>query len=56
LKISATITSDEFHKIERHIACREWGNPIEDEFVFYDPTGEFLTLLTLFDITYYKED
>ncbi|CAB5223800.1 hypothetical protein UFOVP389_14 [uncultured Caudovirales phage] len=56
MKISVSMSDEEFDRIEKYINCRQWGNPMQDEFVFYDPAPQFLTMLTLFDITYYKEE
>ena len=56
MKISVSMIDDEFDKIEKYIACREWANPMEDEFIFYDPDPKFLTMLILFNIDYYQEE
>jgi hypothetical protein len=56
MKISATIPDEQFDKIEKYIDCREWANPMQDEFIFYDPNPKFLTMLCLFNIEFYKED
>ena len=36
MKIWATILDDEWQQLEPHITC-EYQNPMEDEFVFFDP-------------------
>jgi len=50
MKIECTITDEEWEKIKIYVECREMANPMQDEFIFYDPTPEFLVMLTLFDI------
>ncbi len=54
MKISCTLTDQEFNLIEPYIDCREWANPIQDEFIFYDPTEKFRLILALYSITYYQ--
>ena len=56
MKISASMNDEQYDRIEKYIACREWANPIEDEFIFYDPDPKFLTMLILFNIDYYQEE
>jgi hypothetical protein len=56
MKISASITDQEFEQIKDHIHCREWANPMQDEFIFYDPTEEFLVILALFSIEYSRDE
>jgi hypothetical protein len=56
MKISCSLSDEIFDRIEPHIDCRDWGNPMEDLFVFYDPTEQFLVTLALFDITFYREE
>jgi hypothetical protein len=56
MKYSATITDEEYERIRPYIDCREMANPMEYEFVIYDPTDEFLTILILFNITFWKEE
>lgn len=53
MKLLCTISDEEFHKIETHIQCREWHNPMADEYIFYDATDEFQIILALFSITTY---
>jgi hypothetical protein len=47
--------SDQFDQIEPHIDCRDWANPIEDHYVFYEPTSQFLFIMALFNIQVYKD-
>ena len=47
------MSDDEFDKIKTHIQCREWSNPMADEYIFYDATDEFQIILALFSITTY---
>ena len=56
MKISATIPDEEFDRIEKYIDCREWANPMQDLFLFYDPAPKFLTMLCLFNIEFHKEE
>lgn len=56
MKIHATITDSEFEKIKAYIDCRIWANPMQDEFIFYDPTERFLLMLALFNIEYYLNE
>ena len=56
MKISLSMSDEEFEKIKTHIQCREWANPMQDEFIFYDPDPKFLMMLALFSIEFYKED
>lgn len=53
MKLLCTMTNEEFLKIEPYIKCREWSNPIQDEYIFYDATDEFQIILALFSITTY---
>lgn len=55
MKISATLNDQEFANIEPYIDCEQWANPIEGEFIFYEPTERFLLMLNLFSIEYYQE-
>lgn len=55
MKIHCTLTDSEFEVIEPHIECREWANPMQDEFVFYEPTERFRFMLALFSIEYYQQ-
>jgi hypothetical protein len=50
------MNDEQYDRIEKYIACKEWANPIENEFIFYDPDPKFLTMLILFNIEFYKED
>jgi len=54
MKILCSMTDSEFDKIKSHIDCHDWANPIEGEFVFYEPTERFVFMLALFDIEYHK--
>jgi hypothetical protein len=54
MKISATITDGEFEQIKYYIDCKDWANPIQDEFIFYEPTQRFLLILALFNIAIYE--
>lgn len=56
MKYTATITDEEYEKIRPYIDCREMGNPMQDEFVIYDPTDQFLVVLSLFNIEYHREE
>ena len=56
MKIYTSITDEEYDKIEKYIECREWANPMQDEFIFYDPKPRFLTMLALFNIEYWREE
>lgn len=48
MKYQLYLTPEQFAEIEPHIDCREWANPIEDHYVFYDPTPSFEIILALF--------
>ena len=50
------MSDEEYNKIEKYIKCREWAKPIKNEFVFYDPNPQFLTMLCLFNIEFRRED
>jgi hypothetical protein len=54
MKITCTITDEEYNQIERYIECSEFRNPFQDEFVFYWPTDKFLFMLSLYGIEYYR--
>ena len=56
MKISVSMPDEEFDRIEKYIDCREWANPMQDLFLFYDPAPKFLTMLCLFNIEFHKED
>ena len=53
MKLLCTMTDEEFEQIKTHIQCREWHNPIQDEYIFYDATEQFQITLALFSITTY---
>lgn len=54
-KIYATIDPQEFQTIERYIKCRDWANPIEDEYVFYEPSLMFQYVLKFYNIQTYTD-
>jgi hypothetical protein len=54
MKISATINDQEFDLIKAYIDCDQWANPMQDEFIFYNPTERFLLMLNLFSIEYHQ--
>jgi hypothetical protein len=56
MKIACSMNDEEFDKILPHIRCADWANPMEGEFVFYEPTNQFLVMLSFFDIEYYSEE
>ena len=56
MKITATMNDREYSQIESYISCSDWGNPMQDEYVFYDPSEAFLVILALFDIPYHIEE
>jgi hypothetical protein len=47
------MSDEEFDKIKNYIDCREWSNPMQDEYIFYDATEQFQITLALFSITTY---
>jgi len=53
--IGAVITDDEWIHIEPYVDqwCSRFGNPMEDEFLFYDPDPRLLTILGLYDIEFW---
>ena len=53
MKLLCTMSDEEFEQIKSHIACREWHNPMADEYIFYDATEQFQIILALFSITTY---
>jgi hypothetical protein len=53
MKLLCSMSDEEFEQIKRHIQCREWHNPIEGEYIFYDPTQSFQLILNLFAIQTY---
>jgi hypothetical protein len=54
MKITCTMSDEEYNQIERYIECSEYRNPFQDEFVFYWPTDKFLFILSLYGIEYYR--
>jgi hypothetical protein len=56
MKILCSMNDQDFDKIKNHIDCREWANPIEDEFIFYEPTDSFLIMLALYEIKYHQSN
>jgi len=54
MKITCTMSDEEYNQIERYIECSEYRNPFQDEFVFYWPTDKFLFILSLYSIEYYR--
>lgn len=55
MKIWATMSDQDFDKIERYIKCDDWANPMQDEFVFYNPSEMFKLVLALNNIDYWVE-
>lgn len=55
LKIYATIDPNDFAKIERYIKCDQWANPLEDEYVFYNPSLMFQYVLKFYNIQTYRD-
>jgi hypothetical protein len=55
MKILCTMSEDQFNSIEKYIECHDWANPIEDHYVFYEPTSQFLFIMALFNIQVYKD-
>lgn len=55
MKIWATMSDSDFDKIERYIKCNDWANPMQDEFVFYNPSEMFKLVLALNNIDYWVE-
>jgi hypothetical protein len=55
MKYLAHIDADVFDRIEPYIECHDWANPIEDHYVFYEPTSQFLFIMALFNIQVYKD-
>lgn len=55
MKIEASMSDQEFDKIEPYIECDDWANPMEYEFIFYNPSTKFLMMLALYDIIYYTD-
>ena len=53
MKLLCTMSDEEFEQIKTHIQCREWANPMADEYIFYDATEQFQFMLALFSITTY---
>ncbi len=54
MKLLCSMTDEEFEQIKTHIDCREWHNPMEGEYIFYDPSDRFRFILALFSITTYS--
>ena len=55
MKIHVTMSDQEFDQIEKYIDCTEWCNPMQDEFIFYNPSLPFRVMLAFYEITYYLE-
>lgn len=56
MKIQCSMTDSEFDLIKNHIDCREWTNPMDEEYIFYYPTERFVLMLALHGIEYYSAD
>jgi hypothetical protein len=54
MKITCTMTDEEYDKILPWIQCSESSNPFQDEFIFYWPSDRFLFMLALYGIEYFK--
>ena len=52
--IAMSLTDQEFDRIEPHIDCRDWANPMDGEFVFYGCEPRMLTMLTLMGMEFYR--
>jgi len=53
MKITCTMSDEQFALIEPHIDADSWGNPMQDEFVFYEASERFRIILTMYNIDYY---
>ena len=53
MKINVTLTDQEYAQIEPYIECSQSGNPMADEYVFYNPSERFLVMLGLYGIKFY---
>ena len=49
------MSDTEFDEIEKYINCDEWANPMQDEFVFYNPSEMFKLVLLLKGIKYWDD-
>jgi hypothetical protein len=54
MKVYCCITDQEFENLEKYIDC-EFTNPSDQEFIFHNPSNEFLLMLGLFSIEYYQQ-
>jgi hypothetical protein len=50
------MTDEEFDKIERYIKCDDWSNPIEGEYIFYNPSYLFRWALALNGIETWQDN
>lgn len=55
MKIWVSMNDSDFDKIEKYIKCDDWANPIDGEFVFYNPSEMFKLVLLLNDIVYWPD-
>lgn len=56
MKICCSMTDEEFDKIERYIKCDDWSNPIEGEYIFYNPSYLFRWALALNGIETWQDN
>ena len=49
------MTDEEFAQIERFIKCDAWANPIDEEYIFYNPSEMFKLVLAFYNIRTYSD-
>jgi hypothetical protein len=55
MKLMATITLEQMHKLYPHIDCDDWAEVFEEEYVFYNPTPAFQIIMKLMEIVTYTD-
>jgi len=55
MKIYVSMSEDEFNQVAAMIpsGCSDWANPLDEEYIFYNPTEQLRLWLTLKSISYY---
>jgi hypothetical protein len=56
MKILCTMSDDEFEQVKRYLKCDDWSNPMQDEYIFYNPSDMFRWALALNGIETWQDN
>ena len=50
------MSDDEFEQVKRYLKCDDWSNPMQDEYIFYNPSDMFRWALALNGIETWQDN